>query len=167
MDLKNKNVLITGGAGYIGSWVSRYLLEKGYKVTVIDKLNFGSESLEGLLNNSKFKFKNCDIRDIELYKDYLKNNQSVIHLAALVGENACKKNAEETNSVNFLATLKLAEASVSYGVKNFIFMSTASSYGVQDINQVADENTALKPVSLYAVSKINSEKELLNKFSNK
>ena len=167
MDLKNNNVLITGGAGYIGSWVTRYLLEKGYKVMVVDKLSFGSESLKGLLGNSKFQFKNCDIRNIELYKHHLKNNQSVIHLAAIVGEKACKKNKEETNSVNFLATLKLAEISAHYGVKNFIFMSTASSYGVQDINQVADENTVLKPVSLYAISKINSEKELLNKFSDK
>ena len=163
----SKKILITGGAGYIGSCVSRYLLKKGYKVIVIDKLNFGSESLDDLQDNPKFQFKNCDIRNIELYKDHLKNSQAVIHLAALVGEKACKVNEEETNSINFLATLKLAEASANFGVKNFIFMSTASSYGVQDINQVADENTILNPVSLYAISKINSEKELLNKFSEK
>ena len=57
MDLKKQTVLITGGAGYIGSCVSRYLLQKGYKVTVIDKLNFGSESLDGLLDNTRFQFK--------------------------------------------------------------------------------------------------------------
>ena len=103
---KNKNskkILITGGAGYIGSCVSRYLLKKGYKVIVIDKLNFGSESLDDLQDNPKFQFKNCDIRNIELYKDHLKNSQAVIHLAALVGEKACKVNEEETNSINFLA----------------------------------------------------------------
>ena len=167
MDLKKKTILITGGAGYIGSWVSRYFLSKGYKVIVVDRLSFGPNSLLGLIGNKNFVFIKSDIRDFLNYESYLKEANSVIHLAALVGEKACKVDEHETNSINFEATKKLAAKSADFGVKNFIFMSTASSYGVQDINEIADENTKLNPVSSYAVSKINSEKVLLNDYSDK
>ena len=155
MDLRKKTILITGGAGYIGSWVSRFFLNKGFRVIVVDRLSFGPNSLLGLAGNENFIFVKSDIRDFVNYESYLKETSSVIHLAALVGEKACKVNENETNSINFEATKKLAKKSEDLGVKNFIFMSTASSYGVQDINEVADENTKLNPVSSYAISKIN------------
>ena len=167
MDLRKKTILITGGAGYIGSWVSRFFLNKGFRVIVVDRLSFGPNSLLGLAGNENFIFVKSDIRDFVNYESYLKETSSVIHLAALVGEKACKVNENETNSINFEATKKLAKKSEDLGVKNFIFMSTASSYGVQDINEVADENTKLNPVSSYAISKINSEKALLNDHSDK
>ena len=78
----------------------------------------------------------------------LKNVDTVIHLAALVGEAACKISEEETRSINFDATNNLYNFSKKYSVKKFIFMSTASSYGVQDVNEIADEKTKLNPVSL-------------------
>ena len=167
MDLKNNTILITGGAGYIGSWVSRFFLSKGYKVIVVDRLSFGSNSLLGLIGNKNFFFIKSDIREFLNYEKYLKEADTIIHLAALVGEKACKVDKNETNSINFEATKNLAKKSSEFNVKNFIFMSTASSYGVQDINEVADENTQLNPVSSYAVSKINSEKMLLNDYSEK
>ena len=166
MDIK-KNVLITGGLGYIGAHVVNLFLKNNYRVTVIDKIMFGSSSLLSFLGSDNFEFFNFDMRENEklekLFKD--KNFSAVIHLAALVGEAACKRNEKETKSINFDATISLAEKSKIFGVQNFIFMSTASSYGVQDINEIADENTKLNPVSLYAITKINSEKELLEKFS--
>jgi len=167
LDIKIKTILITGGAGYIGSWVSRLFLAKGFKVIVVDKLSFGSNSLLGLIGNKNFIFINSDIREFSNYEKYLKETSAVIHLAALVGEKACKVNEKETNSINYEATKKLAKKCVEYSVENFIFMSTASSYGVQDINEIADENTKLNPVSSYAVSKINSENALLNDYSDK
>ena len=166
MDVK-KNILITGGLGYIGTHVVNLLLKNNYKVTVVDKIMFGSNSLLNFLGSDDFEFYNFDIRENEKIANLFKNKNfsAVIHLAALVGEAACKRNEDESKSINFEATISLAEKSKIYGVQNFIFMSTASSYGVQDINEIANEKTKLNPVSLYAITKINSEKELLDKFS--
>ena len=164
-----KKILITGGMGYIGSHVINLFLNKNYNVTVIDKILFGSNSLLSFIGNDNFKFFNLDIRENEeIEKIFKKNNfDAVIHLAALVGEAACKRNKDDTFSINYQSTVNLAKVSEKYNVENFIFMSTASSYGVQDINEIATEETKLNPVSLYAESKINSEKELLDKYSDK
>jgi nucleoside-diphosphate-sugar epimerase len=162
-----KNILITGGLGYIGAHVVNLLLKSNYKVTVVDKIMFGSSSLLSFLGSDNFEFFNFDIREDEKLNTLFKNKNfsAVIHLAALVGEAACKRNEDESKSINFDATISLAKKSKMFGVQNFIFMSTASSYGVQDINEIADEKTKVNPVSLYAITKINSEKELLDKFS--
>lgn len=165
MAIKRK-ILITGGLGYIGSHVTALFLKKNYEVSVLDNLLFENNSLLNFIENENFNFYNCDIRDYSQIEDIFKTKDfdAVIHLAALVGESACKRNPEETNSINYLATINLAEIASRNNVKNFIFMSTASSYGVQDINEIANEETKLNPVSLYAISKINCENELLNRF---
>ena len=168
MVIKNKKtILVTGGSGYIGSHVVRYFLDNNFNVINIDRLIFKHDSSIDLNNNTSYKFYNLDIRNIDEIKNKIKEVDHVVHLAALVGEKACKRDEKETMSVNYEATIKLAKFSLDLGAKSFIFMSTASSYGVQDINQVADENTKLNPVSSYAVSKINSEKDLLDSFSGK
>lgn len=161
------NVLVTGGSGYIGSHVVRYFLDNGLNVINIDKLIFNFNPAIDLENNSNYKFYNLDIRDINSIKKEINGIDHVFHLAALVGEKACNRDKQETMSVNYDATIKLANLSANLGVKSFTFMSTASSYGVQDIDQIATENTQLNPVSLYAVSKINAEKKLLDSFSHK
>jgi len=161
-----KKVIITGGAGYIGAKVVEELLATGnYRVTIIDKFLFDPNSLNVFSKNENLKIINCDIREIDKFKDELKGTNTLIHLAALVGEKACNVSESDTQSINFDATINLIKNCVEYNVKKFIFMSTASSYGVQDISQIANEQTKLNPVSLYAITKINSEKELLDKFS--
>ena len=87
-----KSILVTGGAGYVGSGLLADLLSKGYSVTCVDKLMFGGESLLNILNNKNFTFYNCDINDNEkLNEIFSKNNfDAVIHLAAIVGDPACK-----------------------------------------------------------------------------
>ena len=166
MDLKK--VIITGGAGYIGAKVVEELLATGnYRVTIIDKFLFDPNSLNVFSKNENLKIINCDIREIDKFKDELKGTNTLIHLAALVGEKACNVSESDSRSINFDATINLIKNCVEYNVKKFIFMSTASSYGVQDISQIANEQTKLNPVSLYARTKIDCEKKILDLYSDK
>lgn len=161
-----KKILITGGAGYIGSHVVDNLLKSDYEIFVLDTLIFDNKSLVKHSNNKNLKIISNDIRDYKRIEEYFENIDTVIHLAALVGEAACKISEKDTVSINFEATEQLVKISVSKKVKNFIFMSTASSYGVQNVDEIADENTKLNPVSLYAKTKIDCEQMLLNKYSD-
>lgn len=162
----SKKILITGGAGYIGSHVVNNLLSSDYEILVLDTLIFDPKSLSKHKNNKKLTIISKDIRDYKSIEEYFENVDTVIHLAALVGEAACKISEKDTVSTNYEATEQLAKISVSKNVKNFIFMSTASSYGVQNIDEIADENTKLNPVSLYAKTKIDCEQMLLKKYSD-
>lgn len=161
-----KKILITGGAGYIGSHVVTNLLKSNYEIFVLDKLLFDKNSLKNFNKNKNLHLISNDIRDYSNIKKYFENIDSVIHLAALVGEAACKISEKETISINYESTKKIAEISVKNKVKNFIFMSTASSYGVQNVEEIADEDTKLNPVSLYAKTKIDCEQMLLKKFAD-
>lgn len=161
-----KKILITGGAGYIGTPVVKELLEKNLKIVIVDRFSFDGKSLNSFVDNKNIQIINCDIRDDKIISENLKGVDTVVHLAALVGEAACKVSEEDTKSINYDATLNLCKLSKQNSVKKFIFMSTASSYGVQDVKEIADENTKLNPVSLYAKTKIDCEKSMLDKFSN-
>ncbi len=166
MDLKK--IIITGGAGYIGAKVVEELLASGnYTVTIIDKFLFDPNSLNEFSKHKNLKIVNSDIREIEKFKDELRGTDTLIHLAALVGEKACNISESNTQSINYDATINLIKNCVEQNVKKFIFMSTASSYGVQDISQIANEQTKLNPVSLYARSKIECEKKILDSYSDK
>ncbi len=164
MDKLKKKILITGGAGYIGSHVVDNLLKSNYEIIVIDNYLFDKNSLNKHHKNEKLHIFNKDIRDTSNIKEHFEGVDTVIHLAALVGEAACKISEEDTVSINYSATETLAKICLEKKVKNFIFMSTASSYGVQDVNEVADEQTKLNPVSLYAKTKIDCEQLLLSKY---
>jgi len=161
-----KKILITGGAGYIGSHVVNNLLNSDYEIVVLDKLMFDAKSLDKHSKNTNLTIVQKDIRDYKNIDEYFKNIDTVVHLAALVGEAACKISDEDTISINYEATEELAKISLRNKVKNFIFMSTASSYGVQNIDEIANEETELNPVSLYAKTKIDCENLLLKKYSD-
>ena len=163
-----KNILVTGGAGYVGSGLLRELLSKGYKVTCIDNLMFGGESLLDLWHNKNFKFINCDINNREhLEKIFLENNfYSVIHLAAIVGDPACKLYSNLAIKTNWESSKWLIEKSKDSGVSKFIFASTCSNYGkMDDPKAYVDENSKLAPVSLYAELKVKFEKYILNEMT--
>ena len=161
-----KKILITGGAGYIGSHVVDNLIQSDYEIIVIDKFLFDENSLSKHSKNKNLKVISKDIRDTKNIKDLFTDVHTVIHLAALVGEAACKISEKETISINYSATETIVKICLEKKVKNFIFMSTASSYGVQNVNELANENTRLNPVSLYAKTKIDCEQLLLNKYSD-
>ena len=165
-----KNILVTGGAGYVGSGLLRELLSAGYHVTCIDNLIFGGESLLDIWHNKNFTFINCDITDYnKLNKLFSKKNfYAVIHLAAIVGDPACKLYPDLANKINWEASKFLIEKSQISGVSKFIFASTCSNYGkMANPEAYVDENSNLAPVSLYAELKVKFEKYLLYEMKKK
>ena len=148
MDIKNKKIVITGGAGYIGCHVVEELIKSNYDVVVIDRLSFDENSLDDIKNKKNLSIIKEDLRNINNLQFYLEGAEAVIHLAALVGEAACKISEKDTISTNYESTIKLCQLAIKSKVKKFIFMSTASSYGVQDTSEIANEQTKLNPVSL-------------------
>ncbi len=162
-----KKILVTGGAGYIGSVLVRQLLKKGYNVRVIDSLKWGGESLYEVMTNENFEFFKGDIRNTEDIKVALKGVNSVIHLAAIVGDPACSKFSEEAKQTNWNASVNLFEECEKAKVERFVFASTCSNYGkMKDSDDFVKENSELNPVSLYAELKVKFENYLLNEKNN-
>ena len=165
-----KNILVTGGAGYVGSGLLKELLSNGYKVTCIDNLMFGGESLLDIWYNQNFTFINCDINNIKKLNDIFSQNNfdAVIHLAAIVGDPACKLYSDLAKKTNWDSSKWLIEKSKSSGVSKFIFASTCSNYGkMDDPEAYVDENSKLSPVSLYAELKVKFEQYMLNEIDKK
>jgi nucleoside-diphosphate-sugar epimerase len=161
-DLNEKSILVTGGAGYIGSVLTRLLLEKGYKVKVLDSLKFGGEPILDLLNNPRFEFIKGDIRNESDVKKALPGVYAVAHLASIVGDPACAKEPELARSTNLEGSQTLYRLANEYGVKRFVFASTCSNYGkMEDPNSYVTETSKLAPVSLYAETKVATELFLL------
>ena len=158
-----KNILVTGGAGYIGSKLVTKLLDLNHKVTVIDSLKFSSRSLNHLFNYKHFNFVKGDVRNKKLMKELIKKNEFLIPLAALVGAPLCEKNRKEAISVNF--------ESIKYLMKNIkkkskiIYLTTNSGYGVGEKNKYCNEESPLNPISLYGKTKVEAEK-IVMQFKN-
>jgi len=155
-------VLVTGGAGYIGSVLVRQLLDKGYSVRAFDSLKFGGEALYDVMLHPNFEFVQGDIRNKEQVQQALEGVSAVAHLAAIVGDPACKKFSDEAKETNWDGSVALFEAAEKAGVDRFVFASTCSNYGkMPDPDSFVTENSELRPVSLYAELKVKFEKYLL------
>ena len=151
-----KKILVTGGAGYIGSKLVNKLIELNYKVTVIDTLKFSSNSLNHLFGNENFKFIKGDVRNYKLVKNLINKNEYIIPLAALVGAPFCEKNKKEAISTN-LESIKMMMKFVSKKNK-IIYLTTNSGYGVGEKNKYCTEESPLNPISLYGRTKVQAEK---------
>ena len=149
-------VLVTGGAGYIGSILVRKLLETGHDVVVVDRLAFGDESLRELEGRPGYRLVTGDIRDRDLVDASLRDREAVVHLAAIVGEAACAADPTLAIETNFEATRHLAEASAAAGIARFVFASTCSVYGTGLADRLSEESE-LAPTELYAESRVNAE----------
>jgi UDP-glucose 4-epimerase len=149
--------LVTGGAGFIASHVVDLLIEKGFKVSVVDNLSSGKR--DNLNRNAKFY--ETDIRDpdvVTIIKEL--NPDVIIHHAAQVSVRESVKDPANDASVNILGSLNLLEAAVMHGVKKFIFASTGGAiYGEQDYFP-ADEVHPVRPISPYGIAKLSVEKYL-------
>jgi nucleoside-diphosphate-sugar epimerase len=158
-----KKVLVTGGAGYIGSVLVRLLLSKGYRVRAVDSLKFGGEALFDVAQDPNFEFMKGDIRNEADIDKAIEGIDYIAHLAAIVGDPACSKFAEEANEVNRDASIALFEKAEKAGVERFVFASTCSNYGkMADPNSFVVETSELRPISLYAKLKVYFENYILN-----
>jgi nucleoside-diphosphate-sugar epimerase len=159
----DSTVLVTGAAGYIGSVVVTHLLARGYRVRALDLLLFGGESLLGVYGHERFEFIQADIRDVDAMAQALAGVDAVVHLAAVVGDPACAKQPELAREVNWGASKELFDlARNSTQVKRFVFASTCSNYGKMKDQSYVDENSPLRPASLYAELKVEFERYLLS-----
>jgi len=162
MGNENKRVLVTGGAGYIGSVLVRQLLAEGCQVRVLDILAAGGESLLEVATHPRFEFTKTDVRDAKGARLALRDCWAVAHLAAIVGDPACRQQPELARAVNTTAAEQLYRLAEEAGCERFVFSSTCSNYGrMADPKAYAHENSQLAPVSLYAETKVQFEKFLL------
>jgi len=155
-----KSVLITGGAGYVGSILTGKLVKENYDVKVVDSLVFGNDGISSLIDDKKIKFFNMDIRETNKLSSILNDIDCVIHLAAIVGEPLCKKVPIAAKQINEFATKNLVNICKRKNVKRFIFASTCSNYGSS--LEIVDELSPVQPLSLYSECKVNSEKFILD-----
>jgi len=158
-----KNILITGGAGYIGSMLITNLLDFGHKVTLIDNLAYPKDAINHLFVNKNFNFIKEDACKDKIIKKYMTNKDYIIPLAALVGAPLCEKNkrkAINTNIGSIKTILKYKKKS-----QKIIYLTTNSGYGIGEKNKYCDENSELRPVSLYGKTK-NLSEELVRKKDN-
>lgn len=163
MVTKKMKVLVTGGAGYVGSVLVHRLLKENYSVRVIDSLRWGGESLLGVIHHPQFEFQKGDVRNTADLEQATKGVDAVVHLAAIVGDPACKKEPELAKEINFDASVKLYECAKRNGAHRFVFTSTCSNYGkMEDPSQTCVEDSPLRPVSLYAELKVKVEQCLLS-----
>jgi nucleoside-diphosphate-sugar epimerase len=155
-------ILVTGGAGYIGSSLVPLLLADGHSVRVLDALAHGGESLLGVWAHPGFQFVRGDVTNQTQVREAVQGMDAVVHLAAIVGDPACARHPELARAVNLDASLALMETSRAAGVRRFVFASTCSNYGRMANVQYVDETSELRPVSLYAETKVAVERALLD-----
>jgi len=159
-----ENVLVIGGAGYLGVVLTEQLLASGYTVKILDSFIYGSKPVEKFRPDKRVEIIEGDIRNVETVTSSIKNMKSVILLAAVVGDPASKARPDLTVETNFIASQAISSACKLNGVEKFIYASTCSVYGVGA--DVLDENAPLNPVSLYAKTKISSEESIMQMMDN-
>ena len=154
-----RKILITGGAGYIGSVLVSELLSKGYEVTVIDNFMYKQPSLASVIPYPNLNIIYGDVRDYNLMKKYIKTADVIIPLAAIVGAPACEKDPQTASSINKDATIWLFKQLSAD--QQIIMPTTNSAYGSGGEGNLCDETSKLNPLSLYAKDKVEVEKVLM------
>lgn len=162
MIIKNNRVLIVGGAGYIGSVLTRHFLKKNFKVTVLDALLYDNyDSVKSLKKNKNFIFIRGNFNNYLKLKKALKNVSTVVFLAGLVGDPISKKYPKKSRLINYYYIKKCFERLKKSYIKKLIFVSSCSNYGLLSSDMRANENSRLNPLSYYAIDKVKVEKFLI------
>jgi len=155
------NILVTGGAGYLGSILVPELLAQGHRVTVLDNFMFRQSSLNHVCSNPNFKIVKGDIRLKEVITPLLKGADIVIPLAALVGAPLCKLDPIGATTINHDAILMMIK--MLSKDQRVLMPTTNSAYGTGDDSHHCTEDSPLKPISQYAIEKVAIEKELMGR----
>ena len=156
-----QKILITGGAGYIGSALTDHLLVKGYKITVIDLMIYGEDVLK---KNINLKIIKGDIRDKKLLEKEIPKHDVVIHLACISNDPSFELNPKLGKSINLDAFIPLVEISKNSSIKRFIYASSSSVYGIKNVSDV-HEDKSLEPLTDYSKYKVECEK-ILRKYES-
>ncbi|MEN6300061.1 MAG: NAD(P)-dependent oxidoreductase [Anaerolineaceae bacterium] len=154
------HILITGGAGYLGSIMTQHFLDAGFRVTVLDNLMYGQHSLFQFCSNPNFDFIYNDARNENILKQTLGDVDVIIPLAAIVGAPACQRDPLLARSVNLDAIRLLLKLRSTDQL--IVYPTTNSGYGTKSGNIFCTEETPLEPISLYGETKVQAEKELLD-----
>jgi nucleoside-diphosphate-sugar epimerase len=167
----NRHVMVTGGAGYIGSMLVGELLQRDYQITVVDELLFGGESLLAYFPNPAFHFVKANVWEPRAIRYAMREDWptpwAIIHLAAIAGFPACQAVGRQVAwRYNVEATERVYDQVGEIGVERFIYISTYSNYGLSPDGGPVKEDTSLTPQSLYAETKVASERFLLSQSSN-
>lgn len=152
-------VLIAGGAGYVGCTLTPRLLEDGHEVVVFDNLLYDGRGMLSFFAHPNFRFIKGDIRDLSALREAVKDVDAIVHLAAIVGYPACKKDPRMAEEVNIGGTRNLLAARSQS--QPILYASTGSNYGAY-VGGHCTENTPLNPVSLYGISKTQAEADILS-----
>ncbi len=156
-----EKILVTGGAGYIGSILVEELLRNKYDVTVLDNFTYSNLSLSHLFHFKNLKIVSLDIRDKHLYKKYIMECDIIIPLAALVGAPLCDAQPKNASEINVNSnTFMLDNLSKN---QKLIMPTSNSAYGVGDKNNFCDESSKLTPLSKYAKDKVKIEKKVMER----
>ena len=162
MSKKFKQVLVTGGAGYVGSVLVPALLERGYQVKVLDWFIYGEDVFESVKNHPGLELFKGDIRDRKIVAKALLNCDAVIHLACISNDPSFELDPELGKSINYDAFIPLVDLSKAVGIKRFIYASSSSVYGIKEEEKVT-ENLSLEPLTDYSKYKAMCEEVLMNK----
>lgn len=159
-----KNILLIGGAGYVGTVITSHLLKKGYKVTVLDNFLYNNQfAIQSFIGDKDYKFIFGDMNKQEDLEFASQNVTDVIILAGLVGDPITKKYPIESEKINERGVQHCMDFFQNKEINKLIFISTCSNYGLIRENEFADENFVLNPLSLYAKAKVANEKYLMEK----
>ncbi|MDA9265626.1 NAD(P)-dependent oxidoreductase [bacterium] len=153
------NILVTGGAGYLGSTLVPRLLSLGHRVTVIDNFMFNQTSLNAVCGDPNFNVVNGDVRLIDDIKPLISKSDVIIPLAALVGAPLCNKDPVAAKTTNYDAVKLMLE--LISDEQRILMPTTNSAYGSGDENNFCTEESPLNPISSYAIEKVKVEKDLM------
>ena len=154
-------ILVTGGAGYLGSRVVAHLVAQGHTVRVLDRLLYGGEALLTLTALPGIDLRVGDVRDRKTLLDSMSGVDAVVHMAGIVGEAACNVAPGMAWSINHDAIDHVLAAAQDTGAARLVFVSTCSNYGVAEPNAAVDEDAPLNPLSEYARAKVDAERKVL------
>ena len=160
--MKKKKILIIGGAGYVGTVLTKVLLDKGYQVTVYDLFIYGNHLPK---KNEKLRTVIGDVRDIKKINQIIKGHDTIIHLACISNDPSFELNPSLGREINYECFEPLVKSSKNNGVQHFIYASSSSVYGIKENIDVTEE-TSLEPLTDYSKFKVRCEEILLSKTNN-